>query len=98
MYCLLHLTEKVKDLGPLWYHSTFFFENLNRSFRHLFHGTQHVQIHIMHAVCVQQALPHLMKCLPIGSSELYEQMAFRHTKSKRNHTPINDEIYLVGKL
>ena len=38
VHCLLHLhvTEKVKDLGPLWCHSTFFYEDLNKIFQATF--------------------------------------------------------------
>lgn len=39
---LLHLTDSVEDLGPLWSHSCFFFEDLNGDFRDLFHGTQNI--------------------------------------------------------
>lgn len=49
---LLHLTDSVEDLGPLWSHSCFFFEDLNGDFRDLFHGTQNIDgqvglVHIM---------------------------------------------------
>ena len=39
---LLHLRDSVEDLGPLWSHSCFFFEDLNGDFRDLFHGTQNI--------------------------------------------------------
>ena len=39
---LLHLRDYVEDLGPLWSHSCFFFEDLNGDFRDLFHGTQNI--------------------------------------------------------
>ena len=39
---LLHLQESVEELGPLWSHSCFFFEDLNGDFRDLFHGTQNI--------------------------------------------------------
>lgn len=39
---LLHLRACVEDLGPLWSYSCFFFEDLNRDFRDLFHGTQNI--------------------------------------------------------
>ena len=99
VHCLLHLVEKVKDLGPLWSHSTFFFEDLNRDFRTLFHGTQNVQMQIMHAVCVQQSIPSLIKCLPCGSVEesIYLTMSNPHTKSHRSHILISNSIYMVGK-
>ena len=44
---LLHFTDSVKHLGPLWAHNTFPFENVNGTFRNLFHGsrTPDVQVH-----------------------------------------------------
>ena len=46
---LLHLRDCVEDLGPLWSHSCFFFEDLNGDFRDLFHGTQNIdgQVHVI---------------------------------------------------
>ena len=36
VHSLLHPTSKVQDLGPLWAHSWFFFEDLNGDLRTLF--------------------------------------------------------------
>ena len=46
---LLHLKSDVENLGPLWTHSCFFFEDLNGDFRDLSHGTQNVngQVHVI---------------------------------------------------
>ena len=44
---LLHLRDSVEDLGPLWSHSCFFFEDLNGDFRDLFHGTQNIDGQVM---------------------------------------------------
>lgn len=46
---LLDLISDVENLGPLWIHSCFFFEDLNGDFRDLFHGTQNVngQVHVI---------------------------------------------------
>lgn len=43
---LLHLVECVKNLGPLWAHSCFPFENINGKLRKMFHGTRtpHIQV------------------------------------------------------
>lgn len=45
---LLHLRYCVEDLGPLWSHSCFFYEDLNGDFRD-FHGTQNIdgQVHVI---------------------------------------------------
>ncbi|PFX25222.1 hypothetical protein AWC38_SpisGene10168 [Stylophora pistillata] len=56
---LLHLRDCVEDLGPLWSHSCFFFEDLNGDFRDLFHGTQNIDGQILDGVSVMQKLPEL---------------------------------------
>ena len=40
---LLHLPEAVKDLGPLWAHSCFPYENANGELLKLYHGSQSVE-------------------------------------------------------
>ena len=40
---LLHLPQSVRDLGPLWSHSCFPFENANGEILKFFHGSQALQ-------------------------------------------------------
>ena len=40
---LLHLSDTVRRLGPLWAHSCFPFEAANGLILKLFHGTQNVE-------------------------------------------------------
>ena len=40
---LLHLSDVVKNLGPLWSHSCFPFESANGHILKLFHGSQGVK-------------------------------------------------------
>ena len=63
VHCLLHLVDRVKDLGPLWTHSCFSFEDFNGELRHLFHGTQHLEMQIFLSICVQQKMPELISLL-----------------------------------
>ena len=44
---LLHLRDSLEDLGLLWSHSCFLFEDLNGDFRDLFHGTQNIDEQVM---------------------------------------------------
>ena len=44
---LLHLPEAVLDLGPLWAHSCFPYENFNGEVLKLYHGSQHVNKHTL---------------------------------------------------
>ncbi|CAH3171347.1 unnamed protein product [Porites lobata] len=77
VHCLLHMTERVRDLGPLWTHSCFCFEDFNGELRSLFHGTQSVEEQIVTAVSVQQRIPELVPLLESGSmaQELYEHLS-----------------------
>lgn len=67
VHCLLHLTERVMDLGPLWTHSCFCFEDFNGELRSLFHGTQSTEEQIVLAISIQQKIPELVPLLQEGS-------------------------------
>lgn len=97
LHCLLHLVEKVKDHGPLWTHSCFYYESFNGDLRHMFHGTQNVQMQIMHAVCLQQKLPELCKLLKPGSEAecFYQKVTCR--KAKKNDIKII-EGHIIGAV
>ena len=43
VHSLLHLTEVVKDFGPLWGHSCFAFEHANGQLLKSFHGSQSLE-------------------------------------------------------
>lgn len=45
---LLDLQESVEELGPLWNHSCFFFEDLNDDLHNLFCGTQNIDGQVTH--------------------------------------------------
>ena len=50
VHMILHLPDAVRNLGPLWAHSTFPFENMNGWLNDLYHGTRDPQKQV--AVCV----------------------------------------------
>eukprot|EP00058_Branchiostoma_floridae_P026321 XP_002611812.1 hypothetical protein BRAFLDRAFT_103034 [Branchiostoma floridae] len=43
VHSLLHYADTVRELGPLWAHSCFFFEDVNGQVLRLIHGTQAVE-------------------------------------------------------
>ncbi len=66
---LLHLTDCVRNNGPLWAYSCFAFESVNGELMKLFHGTQSVDTQIVSAVNVHHMLVHmLMKVQPTYKS------------------------------
>jgi hypothetical protein len=64
LHSLLHLSECVRNLGPLWAYSCFPFETANGYVTKLFHGTQHVDMQILSSVNVIQMLPELISSVP----------------------------------
>lgn len=85
VHCLLHLADRVFDLGPLWTHSCFCYEDFNGELRSCFHGTQGVEHQIALAVSIQMKIPELVPLLPQGSSSkhLYDKM------TRKNQEPFN---------
>ena len=93
VHCLLHLTERVFDLGPLWTHSCFCFEDFNGELRTLFHGTQGIEEQIVLAVRIQQKIPELPPLLQDGSpcKEFYD-----HLSRKRQFAGKREELFNGG--
>ena len=96
---LLHLVERVKDLGPLWTHLCFCFENFNGELRHLFHGTQHVEMQIVLSVCVQQKIPELIPLLPphSGALQFFESLTSKGRWSHKREN-VSDRIFIIGAI
>lgn len=101
VHCLPHLTERVKDLGPLWTHSYCSFEDFNGELRSLFHGTQHIEEQIVLAISVQQKIPELVPLLENGSSsqEFYERLSRKRNLVYKKEKLSDDNKYsMVGNL
>ncbi|XP_068690567.1 uncharacterized protein [Montipora foliosa] len=73
---LLHLSEVVDDLGPLWSNSCFLFEDYNGDLRDLFHGTKNVDGQIVTAASVTQKLPEIARATTTSPQviEFYEHL------------------------
>ena len=102
IHLLLHLTECVRELGPLWVYSCFHFESQNGILKSLVHGTQHVEKQIMSSFSYQKNLPAIAKEL-IPETNIYFEV-FEHLYHsyhchipKQNCIKINDNVYLLGK-
>ena len=94
---LLHLVDDVRDLGPLYTHSCFAFEDKNGFLLKLIHGTQFIDSQIISAVSITQKLPELCeKCIPKGSEiDLLYKDLNRGRKSKFR-TEILPNIYALS--
>ena len=75
---LVHLADDVRDLGPLYTHSCFSFEDKNGFILKLIHGTQFIESQILTAVSFVQKIPELReKCIKPGSEveEIYRSLS-----------------------
>lgn len=89
--------DNVRDLGPLYTHSCFSFEDKNGFILRLIHGTQFIDSHILIAVSFTQKLPELKEqCITPGSVEekLYYNL-LNPNKPKRK-SEILPHAYLLG--
>lgn len=89
----------MRDLGPLWSYSCFFYEDLNGDLRNLFHGTQMVHLQIAYALSVQINLPKLAASLIHGSPQanLHNKLTtYHHIKQKMDL--IIDRVFVIHPL
>ena len=91
---------RVYDLGPLWSHSCFCYEDFNGELHQLFHGTQNVEEQILLAVSIQQKIPQLIPLLKEGtlSKKLYESMNHKGKGSNFKKECIGDNCFSIGKV
>ena len=54
VHLLSHLTDCVRDWGPLWSYSCFTFESANNSLKKLFHGTKNMSKQVSYVMVVIQ--------------------------------------------
>ena len=98
VHLLLHIPDRVLDLGPLWANSCFYFEDFNGQLRNLFHGTQNIDKQIAFAVCIHQSLPQLSSSLTYGTPEheLFTKLMGKRIPVRKDM--IGSDIYIVGAI
>lgn len=96
IHYLLHIPQDVRNLGPLWTHSCFPFENYNGEMLKLFHGTQNVPFQIASAMLIMQRLPQLEHQLPKNSEQekFYKKVTLPHRC--KNEEEIEQGIFAMG--
>ena len=97
LHSLLHMAEDVRNLGPLWTHSTFPFENLNGELLKLFHGTQNIVFQIVSAVNINGALPTLSKALVEGCDSYRFYSKLTSSRNSLLTSTINIEYLVKNK-
>ena len=81
VHSLILLSQTVTDLGPLWAHSCFPYEDANGEPLKMFRGTQYVDIQIINAVNLFQTLPNICNMVP-PKSDLHQ---FASTLMRSQH-------------
>jgi len=98
---LLHMVHSVKQLGPLWAQSSFWYEDFNGDFKHLFHGTQSVDYQIVCNTIIQHKIPEIARTLVSGTTgyTLYHNMTVNYHKAvKITGHEIANSMFTVGVL
>ena len=94
---LLHLVDDVRDLGPLYTHSCFSFEDKNGFILRLIHGTQFIDNQILSAVAFIQKLPELKgKCINTGTEIDLLYRDFTRASKSKFRTEILPNIHIVS--
>ncbi|EDO33188.1 predicted protein [Nematostella vectensis] len=97
LHQILHLVDNVRDLGPLYTHSCFSFEDKNGFILKLIHGTQFIDSQILAAVLFTQKLPVLReKCLAPGSDKDTLYWKLMHPNKTQRREEILKHTYVLG--
>eukprot|EP00111_Clytia_hemisphaerica_P014799 TCONS_00043626-protein len=96
---LLHMVFSVKQHGPLWAQSAFWYEDYNGDYKNLYHGTQNVNIQIVTNCIIQHKIPDIVQSLTPGTVGfvLYNKMTVKcHQSTQKLGEKISPGIYCVG--
>ncbi|XP_053407190.1 uncharacterized protein LOC128559474 [Mercenaria mercenaria] len=99
MHQLLHLVDDVRQLGPLFTHSCFPFEDKNGVLLKMIRGTQNIDTQIITGVSFLQKLPELkLKTIKKGTDleKLYNSI--EHPTLLTRGMKITDNIYVLGSV
>ena len=86
MHDLLHLAYIVRQLGPLWAQSAFWYKDYNGDYKNLFHGTQNVTLQVVTNAVALKKISELSKALVPGTVlyNMYNQMTKKCHQSLKN--------------
>ena len=103
VHLLLHLPNTVRQLGPLWVYSCFYFEGQNGTLKSLVHGTQHIEKQVINSFSYFKNLSVAVeKFFSEHSKHDYDALKhlnsnYRHTKIPANSKLIASDVYGLGK-
>ena len=102
VHLLLHLPNTVRQLGPLWVYSCFYFEGQNGALKSLVHGTQHIEKQVINSFSYFKNLSVAVEQFFDEHSNLHFD-ALKHLNSNYRHkVPSNSKlvannVYALGK-
>jgi len=100
LHHLLHLTQVVRDFGPLCSYSCFPYEGLNGQLLNYIKGMQHVETQILETVHISQSLSFIAQThLHPGSEENHfclHMTSVKHTSERE--TPIGENHSALGTI
>ena len=104
IYILSYATS-VEDLGPLFVLSSFQYEDFNRDFRYMLHGTRQVGMQVLTAIGISQTIPILTNHLEINQNHntfifSFQQLKAQSTKRTTDiaHRMFEDTLTLTATL
>ena len=96
---LLHLCIDVRNLGPLWTHSCFPFEDKNRFILQLIHVSQKIEFQLNSAINIVQSIPTVVE-QTISKDPLL--MSFYESMNSQKWVPVaqpfSPNLYILGKI
>ncbi|KAJ1520365.1 hypothetical protein ONE63_003500 [Megalurothrips usitatus] len=96
---LLHLGLVVKNLGPSWVYSCFFYESLNGELARLVHGSRYVALQICSSSSVFMNLTVMISTMPDGAAkDLCLKFKKRGTTQVKICENIDHQTDVVGKM
>ena len=101
---LLHLCDNVVQLGPLWTHSCFPFEDKNRFILKTIHDSQKIECQLQSAVNMMHSIPEIIH-EKISKNEILMKFYMNMNKYKYNYsqlgsneTKISENIFVLGAI
>lgn len=96
---LVHLVDCVKELGPLYTHSCFPFEDKNGFVLKLIRGTQNIDSQIITGISFIQKLPELkQKCIVKGSDVEKVYNEIKNSQNLKRGSKIENNVYILGAI
>ena len=98
LHQLLHLSDVVLDLGPLWVSSCFPFEDLNGKLKKLVKGTRYAELQVCSGVSMLMKLSELKVNIPEQGQVSKFCVKMFESNRGRKETNIGHRLAIIGKV